>query len=364
MSKTGIKVFILLLLTFFKAGAGTLSRNGFIRYSLNAHFGAMVPHNDQLASLKQENLRSIEMVLWFDHSINHPQKNPVLGLGYIFSNLGNTDVLGNMHAVCFGLMSPRLYNTLPVQYKIGLGVAYATKRYRPDDGFMNPAIGSHLNAYGQLTLAGRIPVFGSRWILRPGMSFHHLSNGTIVAPNQGLNLMTVHVGLEFQSGHTHRGVLNIDRKKLVHERNRFLIMYAPGIKQVHSSIDHKIFTSSLIFDYSYEYLAESSIGIGVNLYYNDTWAHYPYNLSTPDQPPSPFQSSVHLSLEQDLGPISFILHPAIYTLKPSSETPWFTNRLGVKYSFRNNFSVQFSIKHHWFALADYFEWGIGYEIRW
>jgi len=346
------------------AGARDTVTKGFINYALNHHYGAMMPHNTYLKYLNQENIKSIETNIWFEHPTSQQAGNVTLGSGYIFSNLGNYKVFGNMHAFFFGLRSPRLFNKLPVQYKIGLGVGYATKNHNPDSKYLNLAIGSHLNAYGQLSLSGRIRTGHEKWILRPGISFHHLSNGKIVAPNMGLNLLTFHIGLELHSHHTHSGAMLIERKKSLNERNRFIIMVAPGIKQVHSRVDQKIFASGLIFDYSYLFLAESSIGIGVNFFYNDTWSIYPYNLATPDAPPPPFQSSLHLSLQQDLGHISFILHPGIYIYKPSDEIPRFANRLGVKYSLKNNFSVQFSIKHHWFARADYFEWGVGYEIKW
>ncbi len=346
-----------------KVFANKPGENGFLLYNLNFHYGAMMPHHDVLAVLNQKNIKGFELMTWFNHGDKEQTVNSILGAGYIFSGLGNYEVFGNMHAAYMGLLSPRLINKIPVRLKIGLGAAYATKKHDLDNP-LNPAIGSHLNAYGQLSLVGEIPVIEERWILRPGISFHHISNGIIVAPNQGLNLLSFKAGLEFRSGHTHSGAMLIKRDKKIEERNRFTIMLAPGIKQVHRTMDHKIFTSSLIFDYSYIYRLGRRIGMGINFFYNDTWAHFPHITTEHDEPPAPFQSSVHLSLQLDQGPISFILHPGLYIYKPSEETPLFTNRLGVKYSFRNNLVAQFSIKHHWFAIADYFEWGIGYEFQW
>lgn len=314
----------LLTSTFFalailQANAGTKETKGYLTYGLNVHYGSMMPHNIYLKDLNRESIKSIETNIWFEHPTSLQAGNVTLGSGYIFNNLGNHNVFGNMHAFFFGLRSPRLFNKLPVQYKIGLGVGYSTKKHNPESKYPNLAIGSHLNAYGQLSLSGRIRTGNEKWILRPGISLHHLSNGKIVAPNMGLNLLTFHLGLELHSQHTHSGAMLIDRKKSRNEKNRFIIMVAPGIKQPQSHVDQKIFTSSLIFDYSYLYLAESSIGIGVNFFYNDTWSIHPYNRATPDAPPPPFQSSLHLSLQQDMGHISFILHPGIYIYKPSDE---------------------------------------------
>lgn len=343
--------------------AGTPGEKGYLLYDLNLHYGAMMPHHDVLEVLNQENIKGFELMTWFNPGGAEQTGNSILGAGYIFSGLGNHEVFGNMHAAYMGMLTPRLIKRIPVRLKIGLGPAYATKKHGRDN-LLNPAIGSHLNAYGQLSLIGEITVFQDRWVLRPGISFHHISNGIIVAPNQGLNLLTFHAGLNYLSGHRHSGAMLITREKKVSERNRFTIMLAPGIKQVHRTMDHQILTSSFIIDYNFIYRPEKRIGMGINFFYNDTWAHFPHITTEDEEPPAPFQSSVHLSLQLDQGPISFILHPGLYIYKPSEETPLFTNRLGVKYSFRNNLVAQFSIKHHWFAIADYFEWGIGYEFKW
>ncbi len=366
LKKIGFQIFILLIFTCspgLDVIAGTSGENDYLLYNLNVHYGAMMPHHDLLAILNEDRIKSFDLIAWFSHANKEQTNNSILGAGYIFSNLGNYEVFGNMHAAYMGLLSPHLINKIPVRFKIGLGAAYATKKHDRDN-YLNSAIGSHLNAYGRLSFIGEIPVIEDKWILRPGISFHHISNGIIVAPNQGLNLLTFHAGLEFRSGQIHSGAMLIRREKKIRERNRFTFMVAPGIKQVHKSMEHQIFTSSLIFDYSYIYRLERSIGVGINFFYNDTWAHFPYRTTEQEERPVPFQSSVHLSLQRDQGPISFILHPGLYIYKPSEETPVFTNRLGVKYSFRNNLLVQFSIKHHWFAIADYFEWGIGYELNW
>ena len=63
--------------------------------------------------------------------------------------------------------------------------------------------------------------------------------------------------------------------------------------------------------------------------------------------------------------MSFFVHPGTYIYLPAEEDiPYFTGRLGMRYKFVNKLTLQFAIKHHWFAIADYFEWGIGYEFSW
>ncbi|MEF8984992.1 MAG: acyloxyacyl hydrolase [Bacteroidales bacterium] len=330
---------------------------------MSIHTGTMLPHYSTMEALNREYIRSLELNAWFYDENKERFNNSILGTGYFYSNLGNNEVFGNVHAAYMSMQNPLLTDELPVQLKIVLGAAYATKKYDPENNPFNIALGSHLNAYGRISLIGKITLIEDKWILRPGISFHHLSNGKVVSPNLGINMLTFHTGLEFSSTHKHSGKLVLSRDKETKERNCFSFTIAPGVKQVHKSKEFQIFTSSLIFDYGYRYLPQSSIGLGIDFFYNDSWSYFPYKSAERDESPLPFQSAIHLSLQRDIGPISFILHPGLYIYRPSMDIPSFTGRLGVKYSMENNLSLQFSIKHHWFALADYFEWGIGYEIN-
>ncbi|GEM_PF-2240487 len=341
------------------------AQKNFLAYNLNIHYGAMLPHYPVIQKLNNENIRGLELLTWFRQPKNmNPKAIPVTGVGYYFSNLGNHDVLGNTHALSLNLMSTLGGDRLPIHFKAGLGIAYATQKHDPKRNPQNPAIGSHINAYGRLSLGMEVLRWSNKWILTPGVSFHHISNGSVVSPNQGLNLLTFHVGMEFHSSQSHSGSLVLKKREEIEKKNRLTIMLAAGIKQVHRTLEDQIVTSSLIIDYGYPIAAGTSMGLGLNLFYNDTWAQFPYFYNQQHKKPSPFQSAVHIGFRQDIGPLSLIVHPGIYILKPSEQTPWFTNRLGLKYTLPANFTAQFSIKHHWFALADYFEWGIGYNFNW
>ena len=244
-----------------------------------------------------------------------------------------------------------------------MGAAYATKKFDLDNNYFNREIGSHFNIYVQLSLAGSVPLIKDKWIFRPGISFYHISTGAVVAPNQGLNLLTFNAGIDFSTGNSFPVKQGSTDDLPATGKNRYSIIYAPGIKQMDRRIDKQIFTSSLIFDYGYAYRPGRSIGMGISFFYNDSWAYIPYNRVTKDESLSPFQSALHLSVQMNKGPLAFILHPGIYIYMPAKEKSYVTNRVGVKYSLQNNLTFQFSIKAHWFAIADYIEWGIGYEFN-
>jgi hypothetical protein len=320
----------------------------------------MLPHNDMLIYLNREYIRSLETNVWFGNP--YPgRNNPDLGLGYVYSNLGNREVFGHVHAAYLSFLNPLGQGTFSPDFKINLGMAWATRRFDPHQNYFNRGIGSHLNMYGQLGIAWKVVLSDEKWILRPGISFHHVSNGTVMAPNSGINMLTLNAGLEFRSAHTHRGAFAIERDREPEGRNRVWVVLAPGIKQMDRRLDQHIFTSSLIIDYGFRIFPEFSVGLGSGFYYNDTWAWYPY--FGRDETLSPLQTSLHLSLHRDLGPLSFFMHPGTYIRLPARDIPYFVSRLGLRYKFANNITASFAIKHHWVAIADYFEWGIGYEFN-
>lgn len=353
-------LFLAFLISGFTLGTSSPEKKGRINYNINLHSGTALPHNDMLIYLNREFIRSLEANLWFGNPC-HETNNPDLGAGYLFSNLGNRDVFGNIHAVYFSILNPLGAGNFSPDLKVNLGMAWATKRYDPHENYFNRGIGSHLNMYGQLAVAWKIPLLDDRWILRPGLSFHHVSNGAVVSPNSGINMLTLHAGLDFRSDHTHSGAFAIVRDRERDKKNRFSVVLAPGIKQMDRITDKQIFTSSLIFDYGYRFLPELSMGMGAGFFYNDTWAYHPY--FGRDESLSPFQIALHLSLQRDMGPLAFFIHPGTYIHMAARDIPYFTGRLGFRYKFENNLTASFAIKHHWFAIADYFEWGIGYEFK-
>ncbi len=358
------KLFIFLIfIPASHAEAQTAEIPGFIFYNLNIHTGTVLPHHPSLAYLNRDYTRSIEFNIWFDNPQNSRKYSTLTGAGYFFSSLGNNDVYGNLHAAYLNILNPNIFGKLPVQFNIGVGLGYATKIFDIEDNYLNRAIGSHLNAYGRLSLTGEIPLADDRWIFRPGISFHHMSNGSFVAPNQGLNLMTLHAGIDFRTGHMYPGIAATELDTLPRKRHRLAVIYAPGIKQMDRRIDKQIFTSSFIIDYGYRFNKTASAGVGLNFFYNDTWAYIPFVRTEKNEEISPFQSALHLSLQLNRGPLAFILHPGVYIYNEAKDRTFMTNRLGLKYSFANNLTLQFAIKSHWLAIADYIEWGIGYEFN-
>ena len=334
-----------------------------IMYQLNLHAGSVLPHYETLAYFNREYVRAFELNAWFRQPQNVSPYNSMAGIGYLFSGLGNRDIYGHNHALFYNLLGRPVIKSLPLRFNIGFGLAWLTKKYDLETNYFNRAFGSHLNAYAQLGVRGRIPLKEDRLSLNTGLTFNHVSNGAVNAPNLGLNLFTLNAGLEFNTNQSFAVNDRAMKDTIPAGKHRFAFILAPGVKQVDRRVDKQIFTSSLIFDYGYRFHPSRSIGLGISLFYNDSWAYIPYIRPEKDHELSPFQSAIHLSWQMNRGPLAFILHPGWYMHHPVPNAPSMTNRLGVKYSFENNLCLQITVKSHWFATADYIEWGIGYEFN-
>lgn len=340
----------------------TEKEGGIICYTVNIHHGKMTPHYTLQAKLNQDKITGIDVNVIFLNRDETHVRSTTTGLGGFVSNLGNNKVYGYVYASYFSLLLPLPTEKLPVQLKLAMGPAYVTQKHHPEKNPLNRALGTHVNAFGQISLTSSIPLVRDRWFLRAGASFNHVSNGLTKAPNQGINTLTFHAGLDLSSAHRHSGTFFIAQNRTRTEPHCISIWVASGFKEVDEAAGKNIITSSLLLDYTYGVLPAINTGLGAGFYYNDTWAHGSYPAHDDQEQPLPFQAAVHLVVEMEKNPVTLLLNPGFYFYKPSKDTPDFTSRLGVRYTFRNNLSLMFAVKHHWFALADYFEWGMGYRF--
>ncbi len=122
---------------------------------------------------------------------------PLIGVSYLYTDLGNSSALGAAHAV-FPFINFPLNSNLDnsLNLKLGLGLAYLTNKFDPTENFQNFAIGSHLNAAVSIYFDFRKKINRrSNLILSAGLT--HFSNGSMKTPNFGLNILSLSAGYSF-----------------------------------------------------------------------------------------------------------------------------------------------------------------------
>ena len=132
--------------------------------------------------------------------------NASIGVGARYLNLGNNAILGSAIAA-YGYINMPFYNG--THFRIGarptVGIAAVTKTYAntykgenlyKDHNGANWSIGSVLNAYLALELYMDFPVKDG-WEITLNGGWHHISNGSIMHPNAGYNMLGGELGLRY-----------------------------------------------------------------------------------------------------------------------------------------------------------------------
>lgn len=132
--------------------------------------------------------------------------NASIGVGVTYLNLGNEAKLGSAFAA-YGYMNQPLYNGehFRLGFRPTIGLAAVTKTYKntyegshlyKDNTGANWSIGSILNAYLAFELYVDFPITQG-WEITMSGGWHHISNGSVMHPNAGYNMVGGQLGLRY-----------------------------------------------------------------------------------------------------------------------------------------------------------------------
>ena len=328
---------------------------------INYHRGLLVPKNQYINYLIQDNISAMELKLAYHPS---PEKNWVrqyavneIGLAYYQGNLGNADVLGNVQSLSpYVQFSIKTWKQFLLSTHIGFGLARMSKHFHPVKNYANKLIGSEYNAHINLGLRASYSL--THFDITSDLVFNHFSNGSSRHPNDGLNIITGAIGLNYNFGRRLKQI-NTPIPKL-HLSDEFNIIWSNAWKQANEQDPHIYYVSILNLSYTKGLNSRQRIGLGIDLFYDEStdrgyWTKTPktsfkYRVS----------QSVFIAHELVFNRVSFITHLGYYTLyqlKPNSSS--FYNRIGLRYKATHHLLVNLSLKGH-ADQSDFIEMGIGY----
>src|ERR1035437_9790345 len=178
---------------------------------LEGIYGNIIPHDQHVKDLILNPVTGAELSLEFQTMGEKPWQQfngfPVIGIGAVYLDLGNAQKLGNAFALYPYISYPLIRTrSFKLSLKAGAGVSYLTKTYYNTNkdslgGILplsqaNGAIGSNLNVYFSGGGSLEIPI-AKGFSLIGEYTWNHMSNGSAVAPNSGLNLLNGFVGLRY-----------------------------------------------------------------------------------------------------------------------------------------------------------------------
>ncbi len=390
-----------LLLNYFVSYTQTFQNYSF---KIQGIYGNIIPHDKHVLALIKDPVYGTEFSVEFQ-TMNEKkwyQFNgfPKIGLAAVWLNLGNPAKLGNAYAlypyVCYPIIKA---DYLKINLKGGAGISYLTQTYYntntdsqgnvyPSLTGTNGAIGSNLNVYFAGGLNLEIPLT-SGFSLTADYMWNHMSNGSAVAPNSGLNLLNNFVGIKYFPNF--RSFQAPVRKNLPKVPRKFSveIIASGGFRQLYYK-DQKTFPVGALMLGVFRPLTNFyQMGIAIDGFYDGAYdgnTLFQRTYLKTDELKNKFRVGVSWQHEILLGrftagfdfglylydplknlepyddaKVSTLNKPLIYNYDIEKEDGWFYTRAVAKYAINEHIFISVGLKTH-LQKAEFIEWGIGYKF--
>ena len=171
--------------------------------------GGILKHTPHLENTVKGPTLGLEVAVEFlpqgKHNWEKYWNYPIIGVGFLGLDLGNTKVLGQAFAAYPYLLVPIVrQDHFLFNFKVGAGIAVLTKTWYHCDTqsgvnapTANAAIGSHLNVFLPIGFTFDFPI-KKGFMVTSDLMLNHISNGSFIQPNSGLNIINGFVGVAYR----------------------------------------------------------------------------------------------------------------------------------------------------------------------
>jgi hypothetical protein len=301
---------------------------------------------------------------------------PRYGFGFYKPFFPDAPYLGNPVAM-YGTVGFTLkrWEGLSLNFDIGLGLAFNWKSYLEDE--FNLAMGASKSSIFSTTFSLERRLSNGLGFYA-GAGFVHFSNGSLKVPNLGINVFTPKAGVSYNLTRPE----NEYRYQLVPEYQRraeIFISAFTGWRNIlyyGTDVDSLTRRKGVYYScygisaaYNYQVSHKSKFGFGIMADYfgyvnssitsdNGRLLAHPASLS------EGFQISIYPSYELVMNRASLVVQPGfyVYRAKYPERTPFNYQRIGMKYNVSGDLSMGLYMRAHYWSIADFIEWTIGYRI--
>ena len=360
---------ILLFLFLILNVVGNTQQKKPVFITLSSKGGFMMAHRPFMAHLIQKNTLSFEL------SFNQQQNDqsyyslkpthPLNGLSVEVRNFGYDAVLGYAISLFWyqNFVVFQTKNNLCLDFKMGTGLAYLTKKYDKNKNPKNNAIGSHFNAKVAFNLS--LTKFSPNYHYGLGIELVHFSNGAIQMPNLGLNglSVTANFGYNLQP-RIIKDKSNVISKKLdkSNQKHYLLLEGITSVGEVYPiPLDAKKY---MIFAGRFSYIKPINKSwnyeIAFDGVYNFSNLHKYYDSTfTPKDVP---QVGIYIGMSYNYYKTQINFGIGYYIVDIINPLGRIYNRIGYRYYFKPNWFALFNVRAN-FGKADFFEFGLGYKFN-
>lgn len=333
--------------------------------SATFHQGAILPHRKLVSEIVGKSTKSIELSFYkntfgkkdWQQLHNYPR----LGVSIIAMDLGNEEELGGGYGVFSFIELPSNHHRMiSWDLKLGYGLGYIEKPFDRETNFKNVAIGSNFNAIIYANSSWKVRLSESlKFSL--GLSMVHFSNASSARPNLGINILSINSGLSYDFGKKESfTVKKIDERPRKWKKS---LRGTFGAKEIPPAAGPKYFVSAYSFEFMKPRAKKSSIGFGVDLFYNTSLTQA---IKDDSSSTSASLNNYRLGLGGvyafDFGNISMAIEVGGYIFSRYKKQGPIYSRVYTKFNASNKLFFTVGLKTHYF-VADFPEFGIGYNFN-
>lgn len=374
-------------------------------YELKAEYiyGTILKHTKHLENLVKGPVTGGEVAIeWQTDGKEHWNQYlnfPKIGIGAVYMNLSSPDTLGSVFALYPYINIPIVKSKFINLYiKPGAGISYLNKTFKDATAYYptgevnlnksNAAIGSHLNVYFAGSVNFEIPLV-SGLSVTGDCGWNHASNGSIIQPNSGINMINSFVGLKYCPNYKSlkmpekQDIPNLERKfsteiiassglrQLYYKDNRFFPIGSLTIAEFLPLTNYYrmglgvdafydgVYDGSSLFQRTYLKVDElrNKLRVGVSWQHEmiigklTAGFHFGLYLYDPIKNLEPYQTAANQTQNK----------PLIYGYDIEKEDGWLYTRASLKYALSKHTFASIGLKTH-LQKAEFIEWGLGYRF--
>ncbi|NDV47017.1 hypothetical protein D0T49_08145 [Paludibacter sp. 221] len=389
-------------------------------YKIKAEYmyGTILKHNKHLENLVTGPSMGGEIAVEFQTMGEkdwHQYLNfPVVGVGAVFMDFSNSEMLGQGLGLYPYMNIPLIRtNYFILNLKPGAGLSFLNKRYsntphqegtlsgpNGEPNQANAAIGSVMNVF--LTLGGNLEIpIAAGLSITADYAWNHVSNGSIVQPNSGINMMNAYVGLKYFPNHKNYQKPVKKTINNVPDLWSFELTAAGGIRQLYYQDGENYGIASLSFG-AYRTLSNwYRMGLGADVFYDGVYGavnvagegreidtSYKRTYIKSDEFKNKMRAGISWQHEFMIGRLTAGFHFGLYLYDPiknlepyakvkengaplnksliykyniDKEDGWLYTRAVARYAITDHLFVSVGLKTH-LQKAEFIEWGLGWKF--
>ncbi|MDO5759913.1 MAG: acyloxyacyl hydrolase [Bacteroidota bacterium] len=376
-----MKKFLFVILLFFFASLQAQISN--LSYSLSMGEGYVLPTNDFLKGKNKDNKKitnithfSFKLTKQVDYSKpwHYWYKDFRYGLGAYHGVFNYSDRLNNPYAVyVFAGFSPYKYKKFTLKNELALGLSGVWEHYSKTNR-QNIAISLPIEAYVHWQMEADWQVNNS-WQAGLGLSFVHFSNGALVKPNKGINIISPTINFAYSPKPIERYNFEFKEKFNKHyyiDVNNWLGVHAVNFDySKENGTRDTVQNSYWVYGQQWKFMMDVNpkyeLGFGFEYLYNHAaWksdtTHYKTHSYEELDNSDKFNVGIFLSFHYNVNNFSVLIEPGYALRQKYGYAPKFYQRLGLRhYAYKGWFS-QIALRAYNYHVADFIEWGIGYRF--